>query len=171
MKSIYHFFLTLIATVFGVGFIPLAPGTWGSLAAIPLAWSVAKFGAVPYCACGVGLFALGTYCAHYYAQWKNAKDPQVIVIDEVIGMWIALWWLPFARTADHVLWTHVYQYFLLALSFALFRFFDITKYWLARRAENLPGGWGIVLDDVVAGVYAALCVGVGLGLISIFAWQ
>jgi len=141
-----------VATFFGAGCGKPGPGTWGSVAAL-LCW--AAFGCMVHgqptlllAATAVGVVlsvALGIPAATIAEREAGAGDPGFVVIDEVAGQWIALLFCPFD-------WKHG----LLALF--LFRLFDITKPWPVRKLEQLPGGWGIVLDDVAAGLLA-LAVG------------
>ena len=137
-----------IATFFGAGLLKPGPGTWGSIAAM-LLWAALSMGAhaaamIVTLALIAGIvlsIALGVPAATVAARESGREDPGFVVIDEVAGQWIALLGCP----AD---WKHG----LIAL--ALFRLFDITKPFPARQLENLPEGWGIVLDDVAAGLYA-----------------
>ena len=137
-----------IATFFGVGFIKAGPGTWGSVAAVLLwaafAWLAHPSPHVLLIALLVGIFLtllFGIPAASIVELESGGHDPQCVVIDEVAGQWITLLLCP----AD---WKHG----LIAL--VLFRLFDITKPFPVRRLERLPGGWGIVFDDVAAGLYA-----------------
>ncbi len=138
----------IVATFFGAGFGKPGPGTWGSVGAV-LVWAVAAW-ALPagsgtllvWLACGIVLATIiGVPASTIVARESGREDPQCVVIDEVIGQWIAL----LACPRD---WAHA----LIAL--VLFRLFDIRKPWPIRKLENLPEGWGIVFDDVAAGVYA-----------------
>jgi len=137
-----------IATFFGAGLLKPGPGTWGSVAAL-LLWAAFAMGAHPAAwtlvlalLIGIALsISLGVPAATIAARESGRKDPGFVVVDEVAGQWIALLGSP----AD---WKHG----LIAL--ALFRLFDITKPFPARRLESLPEGWGIVFDDVAAGLYA-----------------
>lgn len=137
-----------VATFFGVGHGKPGPGTWGSVAAM-LLWAAESlsmhtsartqcFGLLIWIAVAI---ALGVPAATIVERESGRTDPGFVVIDEVIGQWIALLGYPFD-------WRHG----LIAL--ALFRIFDITKPFPVRRLERLPGGWGIVFDDVAAGLYA-----------------
>jgi phosphatidylglycerophosphatase A len=133
----------LLATFFGAGYSPVAPGTAGSLAAIAIAvlvhlppWQYAVLAAL--------LFLPAVWAADVTARAVGKKDPGLVVVDEVIGQWIAL---AGARTLG-------WETYLAA--FVLFRLFDIWKPPPVRQLEALPGGWGINADDVMAGVYAAL---------------
>jgi phosphatidylglycerophosphatase A len=136
------------ATFFGAGLGKPGPGTWGSVAAVLLwgafAWGVHPSAAVLLVALVAGIvlsIALGVPAATIAARESGRHDPGFVVIDEVAGQWIALLGSP----AD---WRHA----LIAL--LLFRLFDITKPFPARQLERLPAGWGIVFDDVAAGLYA-----------------
>lgn len=136
----------LIATFFGVGRAPFAPGTFGSLAALPFAWLLADlYGHWWLAAFGLGLGVIGIVFADGYSKQIGDSDPPSCVIDEVAGQWIALAAVPPTFLA----------YF---IGFVLFRWFDIKKVWPADKAEMLPGGLGIIADDIVAGVMAGLAV-------------
>lgn len=136
----------LVATVCGIGKVPYAPGTAGSLVALALAYPIAhRFGMPVLAPLGLLVGVAGIWFAGAYAKDCGVRDPKSCVIDEVAGQWIALAAAPFSPLG-----------FLLA--FTLFRFFDIRKIWPADVAERLPGGLGIVADDVVAGVMAAMAV-------------
>lgn len=137
----------LISTWFGCGRFPKAPGTVGSAAAIAMAVVLETFFPLPpygFAILAALLFAPATWAATVSAQAVKSKDPQFVVVDEVIGQWISL---AGARALN-------WKTYLAA--FLLFRLFDIWKPAPARQLEKLPGGWGINLDDVMAGVYAAL---------------
>jgi len=154
-----------IATAFGLGYLPKAPGTWGSLAGVALTeiyWSGLlpdkpfgrfagdiHFGISPtwVAICVTLLVAiLGVAAATTVAYYLGKKDPQVVVIDEVSGQLISY----FGIGAAMPNWKY------LLLGFILFRVFDIWKPFPARQAESLPGGLGIMADDWIAGIYAAL---------------
>jgi phosphatidylglycerophosphatase A len=132
----------ILATWFGCGLVPFAPGTMGSLAAVVMAIPVAT----PWylLAAAVILTPVAIWSADVTARHLALKDPGLIVIDEVVGQWITL------GGATHLNWRS------LALGFVLFRLFDIWKPFPARRLEALPGGFGIVADDMMAGVYGSL---------------
>lgn len=134
---------SLLATWFGSGLLPRTPGTWGSLASLPFAVAIAALGGpLALLAAAVAVFLLGLRVAELYARRSGQHDPQAIVIDEVAGQWLAI-----VPVAGHL------PYF--AVAFLLFRVFDILKVWPADQLERrLPGGLGIMADDVVAGVYA-----------------
>jgi phosphatidylglycerophosphatase A len=137
----------LIGTWFYLGYFPKGPGTAGSLGAllvgIPLAmyfkWPAAAFALLALLLLGPAIWAAGRM-----AREGGSKDPQIVVVDEVVGQWIAL------AGAAALTWKYILAAFL------LFRLFDIWKPPPVRALEQIPGGAGIVLDDVMAGVYAAL---------------
>ena len=178
-----------IATAGGLGYLPKAPGTWGSLAGLALA--IAPFWATlvtdlhlngrPWqsndTVLGTQLVltvlvgALGVWSASRAAEFWRIKDPQRVVIDEVsgqhltllLGCGIPLWWKPVqylpttgAHTVGLISSISPLNWKYLLLGFLLFRLFDIWKPFPARQAESLPGGWGIMADDWIAGIYAAL---------------
>jgi phosphatidylglycerophosphatase A len=138
-----------IATFFGAGYMKPGPGTWGSIAAV-LLWAAAAWG-LPLSALGLNLLlacgillsiVIGVPAATIAARESGRKDPGFVVIDEVAGQWIALLGCP-PRDWPHAL-----------IALILFRLLDITKPFPARQLERLPEGWGIVFDDVAAGLYA-----------------
>jgi len=135
-----------LATWFGCGRAPYAPGTAGTLGALPLYFALRPFGHTAVALAALVLTGLGVWAANIVASELGQKDPQVIVIDEVAGIFATLSAAPFT-------WKGV------AAGVVLFRIFDVTKPWPARAAERkLGGGWGIVFDDVAAGIWAALGV-------------
>src|ERR1035438_7832114 len=130
----------LISTWFGCGYSPKAPGTAGSLAALVIAIALHQYaGFEPwhFAALAAAVFLPAVWAAGVTARASGLKDPQFVVIDEVIGLWIAL---AGART---------YNWKSYLAAFALFRLFDIWKPPPVRQLEALPGGWGIHLDDVI----------------------
>ena len=137
-----------IATFFGAGFGKPGPGTWGSVATV-LLWAAYAWFAQPnphallvaLTILIVAALALGIPAATIVARQSGRKDPQIVVIDEVAGQAITLLFSPF--DLRHAL-----------IALILFRAFDMTKPFPVRQLENLPEGWGIVLDDVAAGLYA-----------------
>jgi len=143
-------FYLFIATWFGVGKLPKAPGTWGSLAAIPF-WFffLHPLGIEPYFAALVAVTFLGWFASYEILKKTDEKDPHYIVIDEVVGMWIAL--IP-AATLQEVI-----------LAFVLFRLFDIWKPWPISWADQLEGSpgltaWAVMLDDIIAGFITLLLI-------------
>lgn len=135
----------LLATWFGSGLIKPASGTWGTVASLPFGvliyWLAGPIGMVV--AMLAALF-VGVWAADSYERQSGEKDASAIVIDEVHGMWLAL--IPVAD--DPFLWM---------VAFALFRFFDVLKPWpVSYFDKQVEGGWGVMLDDTVAGLYAML---------------
>lgn len=149
----------LIATVGGLGRLPQAPGTFASIAAIPAAWLLHAIGGFPLLALvTLGMFGSGLSAVKLYLTQTQETDPSEVVIDEVIGQWIALWPLSLG------LWLQgvpggVFPWPGWVLAFLAFRFFDILKPPPVNRAEKVPGAWGVMLDDVVAGLLAAVVGG------------
>ncbi len=135
---------SLIARWFGIGLLPRAPGTWGSLSALPFAWAIAHFIApVAVVIAAVALFFLGWWAAERVAAASDVADDSTIVVDEVVGQWLAICAAPLDPVAY-------------VMGFALFRAFDIWKPWPVSWAESLPGGLGVMADDVLAGLYALI---------------
>lgn len=134
-----------IATGFGAGYSPVAPGTAGSLAAIVIAFLLRHYAEPWHFALAAALLAIpAVWAAGAAAQIVGRKDPGIVVVDEVIGQWIAL------AGATAIDWKSCLAAFL------LFRLFDIWKPAPVRQLEALPGGIGINADDAMAGVYGAL---------------
>jgi phosphatidylglycerophosphatase A len=141
----------LIATWFGCGYFPWGPGTVGSIAAAALAWLGSEIGlgrGALICATLL-LLAPGIWAAGVTERLVSRRDPGIVVVDEVLGMCLALW------VAPSLNWKTV------GLGLALFRLFDIWKPWPVRKLEQLPGGVGIVADDLAAGIYAAIILYIG----------
>ena len=133
-----------IATGFGAGYLPKAPGTWGSLLALPLHFFLRQLAPNHYALALTGIFFLAVITAGQAEKILDRKDPGVVVIDEVIGMLITL----IAAPNNPLIWL---------LGFALFRFFDIFKPYPIRIIDQrINGGMGIVLDDVLAGIYSLI---------------
>jgi phosphatidylglycerophosphatase A len=135
-----------------VGFAPAAPGTVGAAAAIPffllLRWADSAWLEIAVCAV---IVVVGAWSARRTEEALGVEDPGLVVIDEVVGMFVSLLFLPGT-------WP------VIAAAFVAFRVFDIVKPWPAGRLEHVPGGWGVMADDVMAGVYANLTVHVLLWL-------
>ncbi|MEZ5400278.1 MAG: phosphatidylglycerophosphatase A [Bryobacteraceae bacterium] len=138
---------TLLATWFGCGYSPVAPGTAGSLGALAVAWPLhawAGFTALHFAILAAAVTLPAIWSADRVASAAARKDPGLIVVDEVAGQWLTL-----AGAAAWNLKAWI-------LAFCLFRIFDIVKPPPVRQLEALPGGTGIVADDLGAGIYAAL---------------
>lgn len=136
-----------LATWFGSGLLRPAPGTWGSLAAIPFGYAIVYYsGTLSLCIATVLCLIVGTIIANRYQDGGGDHDAKEIVIDEVAGMWLAA--LP--AGTDWRFWV---------IAFLLFRLFDIKKPWPASYYDNKEsGGWNVMMDDIVAGFYAFLGV-------------
>ena len=137
--------ITFLATGFGSGLAPFAPGTAGTLVGVlicllclPLPWHMRLL-------IVIALSALSIYVADQAEKIYQKKDDQRIVIDEIIGLQITM--LPVAINILN-----------LCAAFALFRIFDIWKPFPVKNLQGLPGGWGVVIDDVAAGIYAGLAL-------------
>lgn len=151
-----------IATGFGSGYLRPAPGTWGSLAGLAVwlllvgavrAWI---FGPWVLLAAPVMLMLVAVWAADRVVRETGQKDPSFVVADEWAGVWLALTPLLFTVTIQPQPWS-LWAARLVA-PFMLFRLFDIWKPGAVDRAQRLPGGWGVVMDDVLAGLLAALIV-------------
>ena len=137
-----NYFILLLATGFGVGNSPVAPGTLGTLVAIPIYYFLSENPSPLYEITLIGFFFLSVWISENAEAFFGKKDDPRIVIDEVMGFLITMLWLP--KTILFII-----------LGFFLFRFFDIVKPFPIRHLERqLKGGFGVVLDDVMAGVYA-----------------
>ena len=136
----------VFATWFGCGYVPKAPGTVGSLAAIVIAWPLSRlgFGRLHFLILAFALLYPAVRASSIVAAESGRKDPQMVVVDEVLGQWLTL-----ASAVRFDLLTF-------ALAFGLFRLFDIWKPPPIRLIEQVPGGAGVVLDDMMAGAYGAL---------------
>lgn len=144
----------VLATWFGCGRVPVVPGTAGTLGAVPLYLLLRPHGPLIVLAAATVLTLVGVWSADQVIAKTGAKDPQIVVIDEVAGVLVTL-----AVTAPT--WTS------LAAGVVAFRVFDQWKPWPARAFEQrLPGGWGVVMDDIAAGVWGALVV-VGLRIAGV----
>jgi len=144
-----------LSTWFGCGLAPFARGTWGSLAALPLAaLAVWLGGTLALQMVSAALLAIGIAASDVYARATGIKDPDEVVIDEVAGQCLTLLVVPLAPLPY-------------LAGFLLFRFFDVAKPFPIRWLErNLPGGWGIMLDDTGAAIYAMIVYLIGSHLFA-----
>jgi phosphatidylglycerophosphatase A len=138
------FFSLAIATVFGIGYVPVAPGTFGSAAGL-LLWMVLPASTVVQAAIIVALFVLGSMVGHVAEHHFRRTDPRQVIIDEVMGMLITLFLNPVGLKGAFV-------------GFLFFRATDVIKPYPANRLERLPGGIGVMADDAMAAVYANLAL-------------
>ena len=138
-----------IATFFGVGYAPIAPGTAASLIALLAAWLMpSHLEPGILLALSAVAYALGVWSCGVHAAKTGGVDPSECVIDEVAGQWLACALAPHSLLA-------------FGIAFVLFRLFDITKIWPVSLGERLAGGWGIMTDDMIAGALVA-CIIAGL---------
>lgn len=149
MRTFLHF----AATGFYVGYLPVAPGTWATLLiGVPLFFGLKYLGELAFFVGFVGILALSVVSAGFVERELGERDPSFVVIDEVTGFLTAMILVPVSVT--HIVF-----------GCAFFRLFDILKPYPIRTIEQrFPGGWGITMDDVLAGLYANLCV----RLVSLF---
>lgn len=149
----FPLFPRLVATSLGAGFLPVAPGTWGALVGIVL-WLPLYLWASPIWCIWVTFIAvivgtlLGVWSSSVAERYWG-HDPVVACIDETVGQWLSL--LPVAGIA-------LYPWWEIPVAFVLFRFFDIYKPLGIRITERLPKGWGMMADDLLAGLYSALII-------------
>jgi len=141
----------IVATAFGSGYAPIAPGTAGSAVGLLLFWPMATLAWPWQLLASTLVFLVGALAAGRVAVLVGLEDPGLVVIDEVVGQWVTLTALPFTPATA-------------AIGFLLFRVMDVVKPWPARDLERVPGGWGIMADDVAAGVWAHLALRAGLAL-------
>ncbi|HUC61812.1 MAG TPA: phosphatidylglycerophosphatase A [Alphaproteobacteria bacterium] len=146
---------TLIATWFGAGLLPKAPGTWGSLAALPFAWLIMDWGgSSALLLAALFVFGLGWLATRHYLKSSELHDPPEVVVDEVSGQWLTL------LVANPLVWWHW------PLGFALFRLFDIVKVWPASELNRREDALGVMADDTAAAFYAVVALA-----LAIFAFQ
>ncbi len=147
----------LIATLAGVGYLRPAPGTWGSLAALPLAWGLHTFGGFPLLfAAALGAAAVGWWAAKTMTAGLDNPDRSEIVIDEVAGQWIALCAVSYPAWSMSIDILRLWPGWIAA--FVLFRLFDIWKPGPVGWADRRKDAAGVMLDDIIAGLFAALGV-------------
>jgi len=139
----------LLATAMGAGYSPIVPGTAGSAVGVVTFWALSRLPPLVQVAATLALFVIGIAASSRTATLVGRKDPGIVVVDEVVGQWATFLFLPFGP------WTA-------GLGFVLFRIMDVFKPWPARDLESLPGGLGIMADDLMAGAYANLLLRVGL---------
>lgn len=147
----FPLFPKLMATSFGAGFLPIAPGTWGAIVAIILwlplyIWATPSVTVIITVSAILLYFVVGTWASNVAEKYWG-KDPVVACADETVGQWIAL--IPV---------TPLCPWWEILVSLALFRFFDIFKPLGIRYMEKLPGGLGMMADDILAGVYSAILI-------------
>ena len=148
---------TAIGTVCGVGYLRPAPGTWGSLAALPLAWLIASAGGPLALALAIPLlYRAGLWATRVMTEGSDNHDPSEIVVDEVAGQWVALLPVVSGAALMQVPLTALWPGWIAA--FVLFRLFDVTKWSLVGTFDRRGDPTGVMADDIVAGLFAALGV-------------
>ena len=125
----------------------------GSLVGVALFWPLQMAPPLVQVAVTAAVFVASVWAASRVAKKMAVEDPGVVVIDEVVGQWVTLLFLPFTPAVA-------------AAGFLLFRVLDVFKPWPARQLESLPGGWGIMSDDLMAGIYGNLLLHAGLRALS-----
>ena len=137
----------LIATWFGSGYLSPAPGTWGTLTALPFAWAIIQVvPAIWLIPAAIILFAVGTWAANRFDVLTAGHDASEIVVDEVVGVWLTLGIIALYAPLNWTAWI---------AAFFLFRAFDIVKPFPVNLIDrHMGGGFGVMLDDVLAGIYA-----------------
>lgn len=157
---ISRFIITCAATWFYSGKSPKAPGTAGSLAALPFGWLICVYGGnSALIIASIIIFAIGVWAAHQYSHLLGIHDAGEIVIDEVVGQWMCLLVIPLGNGWSDILW--------LIAAFVAFRIFDIAKPWPIRWVDRrVGGGFGIMFDDVLAGAFAMVSLVIITQLIS-----
>ncbi len=133
------------ATAGFVGYVPVAPGTFGSAVGVALWVFIVRAGAPAELAAILFTTMLGVWSAGVVERHAGKTDPGIVVIDEVLGMLMTLAWIPLTPLGAFV-------------AFIVFRAFDVVKPWPASKFESLPGGWGIMADDAMAGIYGNLAM-------------
>ena len=143
MRTFLHF----VATGFYTGYLPLAPGTWATvLIGVPLCLGLKCLGELIFLIAVVAVLALSVYSSGFVEKELEEKDPSFVVVDEIAGFLTSMILVPISVTN-------------VVCACVFFRLFDIVKPYPIRVIEQrCPGGWGITLDDVMAGLYASFCV-------------
>lgn len=142
------FAVYLTATWFGLGFSPKASGTFGSLGALPVVWALAVYANLNIMlATAAVLFFIGAWVTHQIIKGQENKDPSIVVIDEVVGQMLSF----------SLAWAYLSDWKIYILGFVLFRFFDICKMGPVKFFDSrVHNAWGVMLDDVFAGILAAI---------------
>jgi len=152
-----NFFINTLASFFYIGYIPVAPGTWASLLAVIIWIFLPVESALIRTIIVSSAILIGIFVAHLSEIYSGIVDPSYIVIDEVAGMWLALLLIPQIRFPE--------QLPLFFVAFVVFRFFDITKIYPINKLEQIGGGFGIIIDDIVAGIFTAITVNLILWIV------
>jgi phosphatidylglycerophosphatase A len=141
--------IKILASGFGLGYIPFAPGTFGTLGGVALFLLLALFNPTAYIVSAVVLFFIASMVSKKAEIIFNKKDSRIIVIDEISGFIVTM--MLIEPSLHSIL-----------LGFIYFRFFDIVKIWPAKSFDNMSGGFAVVLDDIAAGIYANVLLRISL---------
>lgn len=162
MRNIKEQFILLLATGLGIGYAPHAPGTFGSLLGPLLVMGILYWNlAFPvYLILTVVLFLVGVYVCNQGAKILGLDDPGCIVFDEIAAFTVVLIPVVYWPSSANFLWISI-------IAFLWFRLFDIWKPWPVRFFDRIHGGWGIMADDYVAAIYAAICL---YGTLIVLGW-
>jgi phosphatidylglycerophosphatase A len=144
-QTIYKFIIKAIATGLGTGYSPIIPGTIATMLGIPLYFLISKLNPFVYWIIIVLLFLIGVFTATKAEKMFGTKDSKQIVIDEIVCYSFFLLLVPCTK------WCII-------LGFIVFRVFDIIKPFPAYRSQSLPGGWGIMVDDLIAAIYTVIVI-------------
>ncbi len=136
-----NYFILFVATGFGAGFSPVVPGTMGTLLAIPIYYFGSSISSPLYALTLVAFFFFSSWISNQAERYWGTKDDRRIVIDEIMGFLVTMLWVPKSISS-------------IIAGFILFRFFDIVKPFPIRHLERVKSGFGVVLDDVLAGIYS-----------------
>lgn len=134
---------TIIATGFGTGFLPIGPGSWGTFPGMLLFAAMCRLHPLAYIFLIIALIPFGVHLATEAEKYFKKKDPKCVVIDEIIAFPVTMFLIPMTTGT-------------MLLGFFLNRLMDTIKIWPCHRLEKLPGGWGIMMDDITAGIYSCL---------------
>jgi phosphatidylglycerophosphatase A len=152
----------VIASGIGTGYIRPASGTWGSALAVLLYLPLDAFNVIDRWWLWIAILGvatlIGVWASYAGERVSGEKDSHDVVVDEIVGQWVALSFLPATQaTGLFSLWGASAQHIgLLAAAFFLFRLFDVWKPWPIHGLQRLPGGWGIMIDDLLAGLWACI---------------
>lgn len=154
MACVMRKFILFLATGFGSGYLPGIPGTYGSMVGMGIVYWMSRLALAPYAVTTVGFFFLGVWVSSEAERYLQQTDPGRVVIDEIVGVMVTMFLVPFRwQTA--------------LAGFLLFRVFDIWKPLSIRRLQHLPGGWGIMVDDLAAGIVSNLLLQIGIRYLSL----
>ena len=143
MKS----FTKIFVTIFGIGYFPFAPGTLGSLIAVLIWFICIKFFSIYYFYLIIIIISIVAFViVDFYLKYQNKDDPSEVIIDEFMGQSVPL------------IFIFEYNIYLVLLSFSTFRLFDIFKIYPVNKAEELNGAKGVIMDDIIAGIYSLLVI-------------